>query len=369
MSIMVLLRYFFNLACFATAFGMTFWWLYRFSKNEDSVQIDVRPLNFEHGQYPILSFCLIDPFIESKLQKYNDTLNIAKYKEILLGISPYNGVVNINFDDVTIDFEDFYLGSAIFFRDGSHIQYLRTDAIHVLPHLTYSGLTYGMFIKCVGIDSKLTNIDFVYLMFNNSIYPKGIRPSSFYHPFSTVVLLHLPNQIALVENLGKYTWPKRKQKSSYSMDFTLQQIDVLKRRNKRNDPCIQDDLNFDQIILDKFLDKVGCKAPYHRTNKSLELCGVKNELKEASLYSLECKKTMKTCTSISSLTFTYDETDMDHTDELSGFTDDGFGSDFFRVALDYPNHYRETKMIQAIDFQTVIGNAGGYIGLFVGKMI
>ena len=214
-----------------------------------------------------------------------------------------------------------------------------------------------MFIKCLGFDSKLTNIDSAYLKFNSSIYPKGIRPSSYLFPFSTVVILHLPNQISLVANLGKYTWPKRTRKNSYLMDFTIQQFDILKRRNKGNDPCLPDGLNFDQIILDEFLDKVGCKAPYHRTNKSLELCGLKNKLKEASSYSLESEKTIKTCTSISSLTFSYDESD-----------DYGFGSDWFRVGLDYPNQYREIKMIQAIDFQTVIGNAGGYIGLFLGKI-
>ena len=80
---------------------------------------------------------------------------------------------------------------------------------------------------------------------------------------------------------------------------------------------------------------------------------------------LESEKTKKACTSISSLTFTYDEADM----VSDGFFTDGFGSDWFRVGLDYPNQYREIKMIQAIDFQTVIGNAGGYIGLFLGKII
>ena len=144
------------------------------------------------------------------------------------------------------------------------------------------------------------------------------------------------------------------------MDFSLQQIDILKRRNKQNDPCISDDFNFDQIILDDHLEKMGCKTFYHRTNKSLQLCSLKNELKEASLDTLEHEKTMKACTSISSLIFTYDETD--ETDN------NGSVSHWFWVGIDYPNQFREIKMIQAIDLQTVIGNAGGYIGLFLGKI-
>ena len=86
---MVFLRYFFNLACFTIAFGMTIWWLYRYSLDEDIVQFDLKPIDFQEGEYPILSFCLADPFIESKLKKYNETLTVPKYKEILLGLISY----------------------------------------------------------------------------------------------------------------------------------------------------------------------------------------------------------------------------------------------------------------------------------------
>ena len=79
-------------------------------------------------------------------------------------------------------------------------------------------------------------------------------------------------------------------------------------------------------------------------------------MNEASFDLAEIDVQMKACTSISSLTFTYGEIDID-------------GSDFFLVRINYPKHYRESKMIRAIDIQTLIGNAGGYIGLFLGKLI
>ena len=360
MKIMVVLRYFFNTACFATAFGMTFYWLYRFSRNDDSVQIDVKPLNFQEGQYPILSFCLFDPFIESKIKKYNETLTVAEYKMMLLGLSSYKGIENIDIDDVTIDLADFYLGSDIYLRNGSFIQDMYPDALQLLPQVTYSGFAFGLFMKCIGLDSKLTNIDSVNLKFNTSIYPEGIRPSSFSLPFSTAVAFHLPNQFFLIGSTQsmKYTWPNRTQKNTYRMDFSLQQIDILKRRNKRNDPCIPEDTNFDQYVLDNYLEKIGCEASHHRTNKSLKICDLNKKMKKASFDLAKTEIQIKPCTSTSVLTFTYDETDIY-----------GYGSDSFIVALDYPNQYKETKMIKAIDIQTVIGNAGGYIGLFLGNSI
>ena len=41
----------------------------------------------------------------------------------------------------------------------------------------------------------------------------------------------------------------------------------------------------------------------------------------------------------------------------------------FYVSFIYPNQYKEVVMIRAVDLQIVVGNAGGYIGLFCGKKI
>ena len=40
------------------------------------------------------------------------------------------------------------------------------------------------------------------------------------------------------------------------------------------------------------------------------------------------------------------------------------GSEFY-----YPKKFKEIKMVRAVNIQTVIGNAGGYVGLFLGKII
>ena len=82
---MAILRYVFNLAFFAVAFGMTVVWLFTYLENEDSVKVYLKALDFPEGQYPIISFCLRDPFIESKLKRYNETLTGLMYKHFLSG--------------------------------------------------------------------------------------------------------------------------------------------------------------------------------------------------------------------------------------------------------------------------------------------
>ena len=94
------------------------------------------------------------------------------------------------------------------------------------------------------------------------------------------------------------------------MEFSLQQIDIVKRRNKRNDPCISDDFNFDQLIWDDSLEKIGCKTPYHKTDKNLKICDSKEKIKQARFDINNSEKPMKPCTSASTLTFAYSEYDL-----------------------------------------------------------
>ena len=271
-----------------------------------------------------------------------------------LGLRSYNEAENIDFDDITIDLADFYLGARTKFRNNSYISTIYTDSRKKLPEVSGSGVWDLGFMKCFGLRSTLKNIQYVSFAFNSSLYPNGIRPSVNLH---TVIGVHLPNQLSLVGNSFKYAWPKRNERREHTMEFSLQQIDILKRRNKRNDPCISDDFNFDQILWDDGLERIGCKTPYHRTHKNLKICYSKEKIEKAIFDNNNSEKPMKPCTSASTLTFAYSEYDL----ILNG-------PDRFYISFIYPKLYKEIKMIQAIELQTVIRNAGGYIGLFLGEI-
>ena len=346
---MAILRYFFNLACFAVAFGMTVVWFCTYLENEDSVKVDLKVLDFPEGQYPMISFCLRDPFIDSKLKRYNETLTGVSYKNFLSGKSFSSNMKDINFDDVTLNLADFYLGSHVQFTNGSEGQ-----QFYVLPKATGSVFRNGILFKCFGLHSKFANIDLISFWFNSSLYPGGIRPSS--KPPFMLIAVHLPNQISLTGSSTKERWPERNKKKGHLMRFMMQQLEILKRRNKRNDPCVPDELDFDGIILEQYLEEIGCKPPYHRTGKSLKVCDSEEKMKETSEDLIGKEKPRKACTSATTLTFKYDENDNNR-------------NEFFDVQLSYPQKLKEVVMVRAVDLQTVIGNAGGYIGLFLGIMI
>ena len=347
---MSIARSFLKFACFATTFGMTLLWICRYTYDKDIVQLDVKRFDLLEGRYPMLSFCLVNKFAfdESKFEKFDGNFTRKKYLEFLKGIGTHEEAKNVSFEDVSYDLADFYLVDEIRYRNGSE-----TKGTLPIPKVTYSGSLGHPFISCFGLNSQMANVDFVVFSFNTSMFPNGVRPSE---KGALFVYFHLPNQLVLAGNYGKYTWPKRNVIKEYVMYFQMQQVEILKRRNKRNDPCISDEMNYDQMNFDEHADKVGCKAPFQNSSRNMSFCESKEEMKSAFADFMGQDKQKKPCISAADITFTYDEFDWTKK-----------GDDWFHVAISYPHHYKEIVMVRAVDIETVIANAGGYIGLFLGK--
>jgi hypothetical protein len=223
---------------------------------------------------------------------------------------------NVDFDDVTINLPDFYLRDSITFKNGTYIKGRYPDVVNQLPEVTYSGFYYGRIIKCFGLEMRDKHIKDGYFGFNSSMFRNGVRPNILHENLTGVVsTIHLPNQASLSGNTQKYVWPKRTMKKEYTMDFIFNQVPVLKRRNKRTKACIPDFVNYDKYILDSRLETIGCKAPYHRTERNFSICSSKENMKQAVI---DISGTMGNqdfsttpCVSMEDIRYTFDEQDVD----------------------------------------------------------
>ena len=65
------------------------------------------------------------------------------------------------------------------------------------------------------------------------------------------------------------------------------------------------------------------------------------------------------CISARNIIYSYDEKDYE--------TLDNDEEERFLIGLCFPNEFKEISQHMAVDIQTVIGNAGGYVGLFLGR--
>ena len=65
---------------------MTVYWFVKYMKDEDGVQVNLNPSEkLTTRQRPLLSLWFQDPFIKSKLHRYDKTLTGKKYNMILRG--------------------------------------------------------------------------------------------------------------------------------------------------------------------------------------------------------------------------------------------------------------------------------------------
>ena len=80
------------------------------------------------------------------------------------------------------------------------------------------------------------------------------------------------------------------------------------------------------------------------------------ELRRANYDVFRNKRSKVACTTTASIIFTFEEEYYDWK-----------GSDWFHIYIMHPHHIKEIVMVKAVTIQTAIGNAEGYIGLFLGK--
>ena len=149
-------------------------------------------------------------------------------------------------------------------------------------------------------------------------------------------------------------------KKEYSMDFIIKEVKILKRRDKRTETCMQDFAKYDIHLLNSHLETIGCKARYQKTKRNFSICSLKENMKHAVM-DISRKRgnsdfLTPPCTSMEDIRYTFVEYDVDWE-----------GSDWFWIGINFPDTFMEIVQVRAVDVQTVIGNAGGYVGLFIGN--
>ena len=265
----------------------------------------------------------------------------------------------VDFDNVTLNLPEYYLADITGFRNGTTHIGERPNFYNGPLQVTFAGFYSKLLIKCYGLQLKDKDIYDASYIFKSNLFPNGIRPTDG-SPLKPASFIHLPNRFLLATSTLKFTWPTRLSNSSYEMVFMLTGGDVVRRRNKRSEPCISDKIDYDQKVINEHVEKVGCKPPYFKGHQNYSICSTIEELRDAvfDVYFIR-NKLKKPCTSLQNMNYRYNE--VDYTVETITDTSE------FHVVLILFDMFKEILQVQAVDIQTVIGNAGGYVGLFCGN--
>ena len=124
--------------------------------------------------------------------------------------------------------------------------------------------------------------------------------------------------------------------------------------------------NYDFWIMQQFMEHIGCRPPYSIGNSSLKLCDTRNSMEQVRFNLLEELKYPPPCQSVEKVGYDYRETD-ETPNEFDFLT---FDKGSFKI--DMTLQHQAFKLIEqkkAYDFQSLVGNGGGYVGLFLGNKI
>ena len=169
-------------------------------------------------------------------------------------------------------------------------------------------------------------------------------------------MFHYPKQFVLAGD-GQLLSFRQNGSKGAAIGLTISSVEILKRRNKRKEPCTKEWKYWDDLSLKRLLEEIGCRAPYHAEHKQFPLCSTKNQMKESQyeVSNIKSKYFYPPCQGMSKIDFVYRDDDPP-TEEIFSFT------------IEYPEQVKVITQSQAVDGHSLVGNIGGYIGLFLGLL-
>ena len=218
---------------------------------------------------------------------------------------------------------------------------------------------------CFGIDTVLErSIYGLSMKIKTSIFQDGIRPShmdplTFRRGIS--IILHYPKQI-FRNKWWKNNWPSRNANDSknYIISYDVGGMEVIRYRNKRAQRCKEGFPDYDDDTFQEILTTVGCRPPYTKSKPNLTMCTNSEQLKkivnlQMQLWAGDDFRHLP-CNGVEKLITGITESDEEETKDP-----------YFTIALKIKDlTYKEIQMKKAYAISTLVGNIGGFIGLFLG---
>ena len=408
-SAKLILRMVWPLTCIIATLYTTIDQFRNYFNIEDQTIVAYRRFNeIETDIYPSLTLCWTMTIIEEKLRRYRSTVNATDYARFLAGVVWDENMLSVDYDNVTPALEDYvflygYQSTSeqfVFLYDRKEVKKLNRDL--------KQRAMWGM--KCLTFDipfQKGLAIKQFFLSFNSSIFGKGGRLANPDHTSFEQnqfhVTIHYRNQALRNNMVGQRYWPFREPGSPthYLMRLSVGTIDVLVRRNTKKNPCVEGVPDYDEKVVNHIMETVKCKPPYWNAIPSLNPCFEQKQLQNITYLFAEAVSTSHTmnfytvetpCRSLERISI--DVMDVQTPQrwlEMYPFMNESVG-----IMLDFKELiYKEVKNVRGMDTQALIGkyrtiilsssnsalhtytnlcplfsgNAGGYLGLFLGYAV
>ena len=301
----------FHCACLVATFSVIVYWIYMFSLNEDISLVEYkRYYEKKDDVFPVLSLCFRNPFSPTKLERAG--LNDTSYFKFLNGEEMSQKIKSIDFKSITMNISANIINYWILFHDESNQLYEVADSTKSVFVNSFNGFWKESFYGCYKLEVPHDmNIKFFSIQLKNSIFSDGRRPT--YLDFFT--LIHYPNQ--LLASLGsiRYNWAERLTNNTYDMKFKVDNVEAIRRRKKIDQPCDENWNDYDDTVLAKHTERIGCRAPYQEIRKGARLCSTKSEMKRSRFFlRSDLNGMLQPCKTLQKVRYEYSEYDLSTTE-------------------------------------------------------
>ena len=97
------------LLCLCATIGLSVYSMSRYCKNEDVTLVQISQYHSSADKiYPTISICISPPFLIKEFESHKDNMiNISSYKEFLRGNYWDDRMLDIDYDNFTVSFEEY----------------------------------------------------------------------------------------------------------------------------------------------------------------------------------------------------------------------------------------------------------------------
>ena len=349
----------FSIVCLLFTFGFVIWCIRTYTLDLDLTLLSQKNFGDDVNLImPVVSFCLHDPFIKEKFEnsKLGSNVSYLEYKKFVLGNIWDQKMLEIDFESVTKSIENYIVRYQVVWKSGLYNTYENMSVLPTFikkPYPSYIGHILYSIVKCYAINIPM-NTSVLSVTFKTSIFPDGIRPSM----DGLGVSFHYPNQFFKSINNMRISWSKHieTQNKSLLMILQMKAFEVTIRRNSRRQPCDKKWRAYDFSVAQNKYATAGCRPVYDIWNSSYLPCKSKEKMGLATSFLGSENYKHEPCQSADKIDFEYRELYVN-----------GSPDSFSIVVQMLRSQFKVIEHKQAYDLQNLIGNSGGYIGLFLGK--
>ena len=365
-----LFRHFFTTLCITCVLVMVLFWCHKFWIEDREIGV-VDYVPFKEAldiDPPVASICIEDPFLPRKILETNTRINNENYLKYLKGDLSDDEKGDLSDEDfrkidyakVTIDLRDYVL-SAEFVEWDEH----KTENASLHYKNNFNGIIDGdQFFKCYEINFEIDNrqhLQDIIVVYDRQRLLFDMDKESLEVRFA----IHYPGQFLLATNGLD---PDTIEGGTNIEGYIIKDIEILRSSNSRRRKCtpFENMATYDDMVKSAHIKYHDCIPPYFQLIGEFPRCSGTYNIRNSSYnYDYVRKKYFPvSCRRISKMAY-----DLGGGSLINDFWSNDFfgnGTQRWSFLLSYPEYVKIISVSKDIDVHALIGNIGGYVGLFLG---